>query len=172
VNQKLGAAISGAIGGLAGTLAMNCVQRVWTLAAGDTAGSSAGPHDARDWQERSEGRNSNEEAAQALASMFGRRLTERQLAVAATAIHFSFGAAVGAAYGLYAEARPNERHSGLGLGVALWLTADEIAMPLLGLSDSTLERPLEMHLQSLTAHLAYGLVAERAHRVVLKLAAT
>jgi len=46
------------------------------------------------------------------------------------------------------------------LGTALWLTADEIAMPLLGLSEPTTRRPLEMHLHSFAAHLVYGLTAE------------
>jgi hypothetical protein len=166
VDAKLRSALAGAIGGLAGTLAMNYVQRLWTLATGGTPGSSAGLHDARDWQERSEGRNSNEEAALAVASVLGQRLTDRQLAVASAAIHFSFGASVGALYGLSTEARRSNQQTGLGLGAALWLTADEIAMPVLGLSASTLGRPVEMHLQSLTAHCAYGVVTERVRRAL------
>jgi len=46
------------------------------------------------------------------------------------------------------------------------LAADEIAMPLLGLSDSTVRRPFEMHLQSLVAHLVYGAAAEMTRRAV------
>ena len=81
---------------------MNVAQRLWTLAAGDRPPeSAAGPHDARDWQEREEGRNSNEVAAQTVATMFGRPLSDRELAVAAPMVHLSFGAAVGAAYALY-----------------------------------------------------------------------
>jgi putative membrane protein len=167
MHPKLRGALAGAIGGLAGTLVMNYVQRVWTISTGGTPGSSAGLHDARDWQERSEGRNSNEEAALVVASLAGRRLTDRQLAIASVAIHFSFGASVGALYGLSTEARRTNQHTGLGLGVALWLTADEIAMPVLRLSESTLRRPLEMHLQSLAAHLAYGVVTERVRRGLL-----
>ena len=52
--------VAGAIGGLAGTLAMNDAQRAGTLAAGERPPqSAAGMHDARDWQERSEHQNSN-----------------------------------------------------------------------------------------------------------------
>jgi hypothetical protein len=166
VDAKRRAALAGAIGGLAGTLVMNYVQRLWTIAAGGTPGSSAGLHDARDWQERHEGRNSNEEAARAVAAVLGQRLTDRQLAMASAAIHFSFGASVGALYGL-ATARWNNQRTGLGLGAALWLTADEIAMPALRLSESTLRRPLPMHLQSLAAHFAYGVVTERVRRVLM-----
>ena len=147
-----------------GTLAMNIAQRAWTVLAGSPPReSAAGPHDARDWQERDEGQNSNELAAQALASLAGHRLTDRQLAIAAPAIHFAFGAAVGFAYGAITAAR--DRHTGVGLGTALWLTADEIAMPLLGLSGPTTRRPLEIHLQSLAAHLVYGVVTEHVRRI-------
>jgi uncharacterized membrane protein YagU involved in acid resistance len=97
--------------------------------------------------------------------MVGQRLTEQQLAVAAPIVHFTFGAAVGAAYGLYVQRCGNGYTSGLALGTALWLTADEIAMPLLGLGRSTLRRPLEMHLQSLAAHFVYGVVTERVRRI-------
>jgi DNA-directed RNA polymerase subunit N (RpoN/RPB10) len=146
---------------------MNPAQRLWTLVVdGAPPESAAGQHDARDWQERHEAQNSNELAAQALARLVLKRtLTRRELAVAAPVIHFSFGAAVGALYGTYMKRRTATRQSGAALGVALWFIADEVAMPLLRLSRSTLERPVEMHVQSLAAHLVYGLVAERVRRV-------
>jgi uncharacterized membrane protein YagU involved in acid resistance len=56
--------------------------------------------------------------------------------------------------------------SGAGFGTTVWLAADEIAMPLLGLSDSTTRRPLEMHLQSLVAHRVYGTATEVTRRSV------
>ena len=37
-------------------------------------------------------------------------------------------------------------------------------MRLIGLSDSTMRRPLEMHLQSLTAHLVFGAATEITRR--------
>ena len=145
---------------------MNIAQRVWTLAAGDRPPeSAAGPHDARDWQEREEGRNSNEMAAQIAATTLGRPLNDRELAVAASIVHFSFGAAVGAAYGLWVTWRGERPRTGLGLGTALWLTADEIAMPVLGLSRSTLQRSPEKHAQSLVAHFVYGVATEATRRL-------
>jgi putative membrane protein len=167
IMRFLKGALAGAIGGIAGTLAMNYAQRLWTLQVDRTPPRSAGaPHDARDWQERTENRNSNEIAAQALArTTIDRRLSDRELSVVAPLIHFSFGAVVGAAYGAYVDTAPRQRPSGAALGSAVWVAADEIAMPLFGLSHSTLERPLEMHVQSLVAHLVYGIVAERVRRV-------
>jgi uncharacterized membrane protein YagU involved in acid resistance len=159
--------IAGGLAGLVGTWAMSEVQRLWTrVVEGDPPESAGGRHDARDWQERSEGQNSNELAAQSLAGyILGRRLAQEELRFVAPLMHYLFGATVGAIYGAYAERR-QAGGSGAAFGTTVWLAADEIAMPLLGLSDSTTRRPLEMHLQSLTAHLVYGTAAELTRRSV------
>lgn len=159
--------IAGGIAGLAGTWAMNEVQRLWTrMVDDDVPDSAGGRHDARDWQERRESQNSNELAAQALAgAILGRPLTRQELRFAAPLVHYLFGAAMGAIYGAYTERRPADR-SGMGFGTTVWVAADEIAMPVLGLSGSTARRPLEMHLQSLVAHLVYGRATEMARRSV------
>jgi hypothetical protein len=159
--------LAGAAGGLVGTWAMSKAQRLWTKAVDDHVPQSAGDeHDARDWQERSEGQNSNELAAQALATTFlGRRLTRDELWIAAPAIHYAFGACVGALYGAYADRmRHQGAATGVALGTTLWLTADEVAVPLIGLSEPPTRRPFEMHLQSLAAHLVYGLTAEAVRK--------
>ena len=157
--------ITGAVAGVVGTWAMSEAQRLWTNAVDDDAPESAGGrHDARDWQERSEHQNSNELAAQAVARWaLGRQLTRQELGVAAPLMHYLFGAAMGALYGAYVKRR-RAPGSGAGFGTTVWLAADEIAMPLLGLSASTARRPLEMHLQSLFAHLVFGTATERARR--------
>ena len=155
--------MAGVLGGLAGTLAMNYAQRAWTRAVdGGAPRSAGGKHDARDWQEREEGRNANELAAQAIAApVVGRRLTYRELAVAAPLAHYTFGAAVGALYGCCVrDVRRDVLRTGAAFGAAVWLLADEIAMPLLRLSRSTAERAPEKHLQSFAAHIVFGIVAE------------
>jgi hypothetical protein len=142
---------------------MNYAQRVWTRAADGAAPKSAGgKHDARDWQEREEGRNANELAAQAIAAtIVGRRLTYGELTVAAPLAHLTFGAAMGAFYGhCIRDDRHHVVRRGAAFGAGVWLLADVIAMPLLGLSRSTLERGLEKHLQSFAAHIVFGTVAE------------
>jgi hypothetical protein len=146
---------------------MSEVQRLWTyVVEGDPPDSAGGRHDARDWQERSEHQNSNELAVQAVAGyVLGRCLTRDELRFAAPLMHYLFGATMGAIYGAYAERR-RAAASGVGFGTTVWLAADEIAMPLLGLSDSTARRPLEMHLQSLVAHLVYGTATEMTRRSV------
>lgn len=159
--------LAGIIGGLAGTWAMNHAQRAWTHAVdGEAPESAAGEHDARDWQERSEGRNSNEIAAQMLANrVIGRDLDGGELAIAAALLHFTFGAAMGGLYGAYVDRR-SRNATGIAFGLMVWLFADEIAMPVLGLSDSTLRRPVEKRLQSVTAHIVFGLATELTRDVV------
>jgi len=151
------------VAGLAGTWAMSEVQRVWTRAVDGRAPDSAGgKHDARDWQERSEHQNSNELAAQAVATrLIHRCLTREEMRIAAPLVHYTFGATVAGLYGVLAD-NSHKTHlaAGLGFGAALWLVADVVAMPLLGLSRPTTRRPLEMHLQSLSAHLVYGIMTE------------
>ena len=156
--------LAGAIGGVAGSWAMSEAQRAWTHAVDGTAPvSAAGKHDARDWQKRTEGQNSNEIAAQLLATRFvGHRLEGGELAVAAALVHHTFGAAMGALYGAYLT-RHRRLDTGVGFGLTVWLLADEIAMPLLGLSGSTLRRPFEKHLQSIAAHIVFGMTTEKVH---------
>ena len=155
--------VAGGLGGIAGTWAMNEFQREWTLAVeGPPPESAAGKHDARDWQERDEHQNSNELAAQAAArALLGRALTRAELRTAAPALHFAFGAAMAGLYGGWASRRDGGSvATGLAFGAALWLVADVVAMPVLGLSRPTTRRPLEKHLQALASHLVYGMTTE------------
>ena len=165
--RLLKGAVAGLIAGLAGTWAMSHAQRLWTHAADDAAPeSAAGRHDSREWQERSENQNANELAAQAVGEwMLGRPLTRDERRIAAVLSHYTFGAAAGALYGVCIELLPRRRSSsGVGFGTALWITADEIAMPLLGLSEPTTRRPVEMHLQAWAAHIVYGMTTEIVRR--------
>src|SRR3954467_2222163 len=165
------AVLAGVLGGLAGTLAMNYAQRLWTRGAGRAAPRAAGgKHDARDWQEREESRNANELAAQAIATTIrGRPLTYDELKVAAPLAHFSFGAALGAIHGcIVRDDRGNLFTRGATFGAAVWLLADEAAMPLLGLSRPTTQRSLEKHLQSFVGEMAFGAVAELVRAIALR----
>lgn len=168
---RMSAIAAGALGGLVGTLAMSEAQRLWTRAVDSRVPDSAsGAHDARDWQERSEDQNANEIAAQAVAKVVAhRRLTRDELAVAAAIFHYAFGAAAGACYAACTDgAERYPASSGIAFGTSLWLLADELAMPALGLSARTERRPVEMHLQSLFAHLVYGIVAERTRALAMR----
>jgi uncharacterized membrane protein YagU involved in acid resistance len=67
---------------------------------------------------------------------------------------------MGALYGAFAKSPNLSTSSGALFGLGVWVGADEIAMPVLGLSGSTFLRPVEKHAQSMVAHLAFGMAAE------------
>ena len=167
------AILAGALGGLVGTWAMNHLQRWWTLAAdGGPPQSAGGKHDARDWQERSEGQNSNEVAADVVGQRIaGRPLTPDDRRVGARLMHYAFGSAMGALYGpCRSRSESVSLRDGVAFGLVLWAAADELAMPLLGLSGPVTNRPLEMHLQAAAAHIAYGSVTELTRSATVGLA--
>jgi hypothetical protein len=162
-------AIAGLVGGLAGTFVMSEFQGWWSRAVrGEQPQSSGGHHDARDWQELHEGKNANEITAQALArTAIGRPLDRSELSIAAPAVHYTFGALVGGFYGAMAENTPTVRAlSGAAYGTAVWAAADEIAMPVLGLSERTDQQPFERHFHAFAAHLVFGVATELVRRGV------
>jgi putative membrane protein len=167
-NAALGA-LAGFIGGAAGTWAMSQFQAMWSNAVdGFESPSAGGRHDARDWQERHEGQNANEIAAQAVAThTIDRPLSRDELEVAAPLMHYAFGSVMGAVYGALSErSRTVPIAAGAGFGTAVWLGADEIAMPMLGLARRDKEYPLEAHAQSLAAHIVYGVTTEIVRRAL------
>lgn len=106
-------------------------------------------------------------AASAVAkAVTGRSLTEAEKDVAGPIAHYLFGAVAGALYGAAAEVKP-ETASGFGLpfGATVWVTADEMGMPLLGLSDSPANLPWSRHASALGTHLVFGLTVEAVRRL-------
>src|SRR5438309_1053818 len=86
-----------------------------------------------------------------------KKLNKRQKKQGGTAVHYAFGALMGAAYGAVAEAAPAVRTlAGLPYGVALFVGVDELALPILGLAKKPTEYPLSRHLSGLGQHLVYG----------------
>jgi putative membrane protein len=108
--------------------------------------------------------NATTKAAEALV---GHPLAADQKPVAGAAVHYGYGAAMGALYGGLAEIVPSV---GMGLGIpyatALWLFGDEVAVPALGLGKPpTASTPAE-HAGALSAHFVYGLTLDVARRVL------
>ncbi len=99
--------------------------------------------------------------------ILGRGLTKDEKEVAGPAVHFAMGALSGGLYGLLAELVPRlRRDRGLALGSALWLAADEMAVPLLRLSKSPAHYPLSSHAEAFGAHITYGVTTDLVRRVI------
>jgi uncharacterized membrane protein YagU involved in acid resistance len=47
-----------------------------------------------------------------------------------------------------------------------WLVADEVTVPLLGLSKGPSQYPLSTHLYAFASHLVYGMTAEYSRRAL------
>lgn len=90
--------------------------------------------------------------------------------VAGQSVHYAFGTLMGGLYGAVAEMRPEvvSRLGGVPFGMAVWLLAEEIALPALHLSDGPKEVPLTKHATGLATHFAYGATADGVRRLLRK----
>ena len=84
-------------------------------------------------------------------------------------MHYAFGTVVGGVYGVVAEFAPVvTTGAGVPFGTAVWLGADEIAVPALGLSKPPTQYPLSKHLYAIASHFVYGLTTDVVRRSLRK----
>jgi hypothetical protein len=109
-----------------------------------------------------------EKIAEAISeSVFDRKLQESEKEPAGAVVHYVFGIAMGGFYGALSEVAPVVTYgAGIPFGAAFWLTADELAVPALGLSEEPTEYPLSTHAYSFFSHIVYALTAEAIRRTV------
>jgi putative membrane protein len=159
----------GLAGGLAASWVMNEFQAGWSLAAKklNQNGNSVGSN-----EEQSNGaRSDSEDATMKAAGKISETLLKRQLSreekkKAGPVVHYAFGAAMGTLHGAMAEEIPEVRFGfGLPFGAALFVGADEIAVPALGLSSqSPRETKPQDYLYGLVSHFVYGSTTELVRR--------
>jgi hypothetical protein len=169
--------VAGLAGGLVASWTMNQFQAAWSKAVE----GFEKPHGAQslqpsEGQQTGQGAEQNKEnqddatvkAARAISEgIFGHKLKENEKKPAGAVVHYAFGTATGGLYGAVAEFAPEvTTGAGLPFGATFWLVADEIAVPLLGLSKGPTEYPASTHAYALTSHLVYGLTAEAIRRTV------
>jgi hypothetical protein len=94
--------------------------------------------------------------------------TQRKLS---WAVHVGYGLAAASLYGAIRGGRDRSvARAVLGgalFGAGLWLLGDELAVPLLGLSDRPTSYPVTSHLQSLAQHLGFGVATAATTGVLL-----
>jgi len=156
---------AGTLGGLAASWVMSQFQTVWTKASEAAAGNS-GKSNGRQPSEQEE--DPTIKTAEGITRTFtGERLTRRQKQKAGPIVHFAFGAAMGGVYGAAAEFLPAVKSlSGAPYGAALFLGADEVALPVLGLTKKPLDYPASRHVYGLSSHFIYGLTLETVRRLI------
>jgi len=101
-------------------------------------------------------------AANAVSELvFEHPLTKGEKEAGGAVAHYAMGVGSGAIYGALAELVPEATvGTGMPFGVAVWIVADELVVPSLGLSKSPTKYPLETHAYSIASHIVYGLTTE------------
>lgn len=83
----------------------------------------------------------------------------------APVVHYAFGTAIGALYGALAERYPSvTKRWGTEYASAVFLAADELAVPALKLSKPLTQSPVSTHIYGWASHLVYGASAESIRR--------
>jgi putative membrane protein len=158
--------IAGAAAGLAGSLAMEHYQRALGRVSADLGGAPGG---GGQQYRQPQSEPSTYVAADAITrAATGRPLGAHEKPAGGALVHYAFGGTVGALYGWLTARRP-ETSAGFGLpfATAVWLTADEVAMPLAGLAKWPRAYPAADHFSAFSAHLVFGAVMEATRRLLL-----
>ena len=168
--------VSGIAAGFVGTIAMTQFQTAWGKASKAIHGNGS---QAQDSDQHDRTKNASEDStmrtAGKLAHLAGRELSHEQKVKGGPIVHYGFGTMMGALYGMGMEVAPESMrvkklpYRALGFGSALFVGADEIALPALGLAGKVTETPPSSHLYGYASHLVYGFAAELVRKGVRRL---
>lgn len=160
--------LAGFAGGLVASFVMELAQRAIEELAGDGGAVGGGGQQHRMPQTEP----ATYKAADAVAeTVAGEQVPEDYKPIAGELVHYAFGGAVGAIYGAAAAKTPDvTAWGGLPFGATVWLIADEMGVPLAGLSKPPTDYPLSKHASALAAHLVYGVTTEAVRRLLVRVA--
>ncbi len=142
-------ALIGASAGLVAAAVMNAVPAVWSLFE-------------KSEPEQGGGEDATVKTAEKIAEpLLDRPLTTEEKKWGGPAVHYAFGASVGALYGALAPVAPVVT---VGFGTVyatmVWLFGDELVVPKLGLAPPPGETPAMGHFKYWFMHAVYGLTLE------------
>lgn len=142
--------VAGAIGGLAGSLVMAQLSKIVQQTNSSTTGVTGDTHEDE----------AHDPKVKLAESFVGEPASERTARTSKVAVHYGFGAAMGAVYGAAAALTPQVTLAGgIPFGAIVWLAADELGLKAFGLARNG-GQPLQAHGVSLGTHLAFGGVTE------------
>ena len=157
INDVVKGAVAGFVGGLVASFVMSEFQ---------TLLSALSEEEKKSKKKKEE--PANVKAAEAISeAVFDHKLKKSEKEPAGEAMHYAMGAASGLIYGAAAEIAPMTT-VGLGIpfGAAVWLVADDVVVPALGLAKPATAYPLSTHAYALSSHLVYGLTTDIVRRAV------
>jgi putative membrane protein len=163
----------GFVGGLLGAAAMNLFSRAVSSARNGREATGAAPgYDrvGRGVQPPQADGAAEEDATVRVGTAAYRAVTgsapdRAKRSWLGTSMHYAFGGTVGACYAVMAQRLPIIRAGhGTAYGTAVWIVADEMIMPLLGVSRGPRQLPAGVHAYALSGHWVYGLTLESTLR--------
>lgn len=153
----------GAIAGLTGAWAMSQCTRLWRriLHRGKHHKSFPPlPYSQQEW-------DSTAGIAKLTARAFGIRLSPQQTATGAEVVHYGVGALAGVIYEVGIRSHPRRTGlSGIAYGCAIWIFAQELLIPALGITPRLREYSLAAQTNSLCEHISYGVILDSVSRVL------
>jgi hypothetical protein len=166
----------GLAGGVLGALAMNTFAHAVNTVSGGREADGAAPGGDRVGRgvqpPQADGRAEND-AATRLGTVAYRAVSGSQPSPAARSwlgrgMHYAFSASLGVCYALVARRVPALR-AGYGTlyGAAVWMVADEMIVPAMGLSRGPRQLPVGVHAYALAGHLVFGATLEAVMRAQL-----
>ncbi len=158
-------AFAGLVGGLIASFVMNEFQALLSALSENEEDSK------KEKSKKEEQEPATVKAAEGISeNLFDHELTRSEKKIAEPVMHYAMGATSGLIYGAAAEiASMTTVGAGLPFGAAVWLVADDVIVPALGLSKSATEYPLSTHAYALSSHLVYGLTTDLVRRALRKL---
>jgi len=158
ISDVIKGAVAGLVGGIVATVVMGGFQAFLSALAEEEKKS----------KKKKEEEPATVKAAKKISEgVFDHKLTKSEKEPAGEAIHYAMGAASGLIYGIASEIAPvTTVGAGLPFGAAVWVIADDIVVPALGLSKPVTEFPLSTHAYALSSHLVYGLTTDLVRRTV------
>jgi uncharacterized membrane protein YagU involved in acid resistance len=151
-------AVAGLVGGLVASFVMSQFQALL----------SALSEEEKKPKKKKEDEPANVKTAEAISeNVFDHKLKKSEKEPAGEAVHYAMGATSGLIYGIASEIAPMTT-VGLGLpfGAAVWLLADDVVVPALGLAKPATQYPLSTHAYAISSHLVYGLTTDLVRRAV------
>jgi putative membrane protein len=158
--------LAGAVGGLVASWTMNEFQKAWAAGEKQITGGKRGQQGGQ--QNGEDAEDATMKTADRISELVqGRHLTREEKKKAGPVVHYAFGALMGAVYGASVEVNPAAKVlAGIPFGAILFAAADEVALPVLGLSDKPAAYRLSTHLDGLVSHVVYGVTTETVRRMV------
>jgi len=154
----------GTAAGLAGAWGMTQFTKMWNsrLLRRQYANSLSlppVPYSDQEW-------DSTSRIAEAIGSAaLGRRLSVEEKKTGAAVVHYGVGSAAGVVYAMLVHRRSVITSlSGAFFGLGLWLIADELLTPSMGLSPKLKYYSLQAQANSLGEHLVYAVTTDFVYR--------